>query len=400
MNAVEDRDPPLPRNVKALGWASLLNDVASEMVYPLLPQFLIQVLGGNKLYLGLIEGAADTAASLLKLGSGGWSDRLGSRKGFVVFGYALACLVRPLLAVIRVPWQLFAIRIGDRIGKGLRTSPRDAMIADSTTPEMRGRAFGFHRAMDHLGAALGPMLAAAFLWCWPGQLRWLFLLTLMPGLVIVPLLLFALREAPLDARESVGGTWTLAPFDRRFRIYLVAVLVFSLSNSSDAFLLLRAGELGVATPLLPLLWCVFHIVKSAGNSLAGRSVNRFGPRAMILVGWCLYAAIYALFGLATAAWHAWALFVGYAFFFALTEPAEKTLVASLVASQHRGLAYGWFHFAIGLATLPSSLLFGALYQQYGVLAAFGCGAALAVAAAGILLTVSLPPTPDVENRGA
>jgi predicted MFS family arabinose efflux permease len=220
---------------------------------------------------------------------------------------------------------------------------------------------------------------------------------LVPGLVIVPLLLFALRETPLGQREAAGGSWSLAPFDRRFRIYLVAVLVFSLSNSSDAFLLLRAGELGVATPLLPLLWCVFHIVKSAGNALAGRSVNRFGPRAMILTGWCLYAAVYVLFGLATAAWHAWALFLGYAFFYAMTEPAEKTLVASLVASQHRGLAYGWFNFAIGLATLPSSLLFGALYQRYGVLAAFGCGSALAVAAAGILLRVSLPRTSSEES---
>ncbi|HPM79077.1 MAG TPA: MFS transporter [Candidatus Anammoximicrobium sp.] len=398
MNAAEAKHPPLPRNVKLLGWASLLNDVASEMVYPLLPQFLVQVLGGNKLYLGLIEGAADTAASLLKLGSGGWSDRRGARKGFVVFGYALAGLLRPLLAVIWAPWQLLAIRVGDRVGKGLRTSPRDAMIADSTAPELRGRAFGFHRAMDHLGAALGPVLAAAFLWCWPGQLRWLFLLTLAPGLVIVPLLLFGLREAPPGGQEAARGSWTLAPFDRRFRIYLVAVLVFSLSNSSDAFLLLRAGELGVATALLPLLWCAFHLVKSAGNALAGRSVNRFGPRAMILVGWCLYAAVYLLFGLATAAWHAWALFLGYAFFFALTEPAEKTLVASLVDSDHRGLAYGWFNFAIGLATLPSSLIFGMLYQQYGALAAFGCGSALAVTAAGILLPVSLPRTPRVDSR--
>jgi len=389
MNAASDKPPPLPRNVKLLGWASFLNDVASEMVYPLLPQFLIQVLGGNKLTLGLIEGAADTASSLLKLASGGWSDRAGSRKRFVVFGYALASAVRPLLALIAAPWQLFAIRIGDRVGKGLRTSPRDAMIADSTAPDLRGRAFGFHRAMDHLGAALGPILAAVFLWCWPGQLRWLFLLTLVPGVVIVPLLLFGLRETAVGERAAVRPRWSLAPFDRRFRLYLAAVLVFSLGNSSDAFLLVRAGELGVATPLLPLLWCAFHIVKSAGNLLAGRSVNRLGPRAMIWAGWCLYALVYVLFALATAAWQAWALFLGYAFFYALTEPAEKTLVADLVDEEHRGLAYGWFNFAIGLATLPSSLLFGALYQRFGALGAFSCGAALALTAAAILLTVPM-----------
>jgi len=389
MSAASEKPPPLPRNVKLLGWASFLNDVASEMVYPLLPQFLIQVLGGNKLTLGLIEGAADTASSLLKLASGGWSDRAGSRKGFVVFGYALASAVRPLLALIAAPWQLFAIRIGDRVGKGLRTSPRDAMIADAAAPGLRGRAFGFHRAMDHLGAALGPVLAAVFLWCWPGQLRWLFLLTLVPGVVIVPLLLFGLRETAVGERAAVRPQWNLAPFDRRFRLYLAAVLVFSLGNSSDAFLLVRAGELGVATHLLPLLWCAFHIVKSAGNLVAGRSVNRLGPRAMIVAGWCLYALVYVLFALATAAWQAWALFLGYAFFYAVTEPAEKTLVANLVGDEHRGLAYGWFNFAIGLATLPSSLLFGALYQRFGAFGAFGCGAALALAATAILLTIPL-----------
>ena len=398
MNATPDKSPPLPRNVRLLGWASFLNDVASEMVYPLLPQFLMQVLGGNKLYLGLIEGAADTASSLLKLVSGGWSDRAGSRKGFVVVGYALASAVRPLLALIVAPWQLFAIRVGDRVGKGLRTSPRDALIADSTAPDLRGRAFGFHRAMDHLGAALGPVLAAAFLWCWPGHLRWLFLLTLVPGLVIVPLLVFGLRESV--AVEPAAGRlrWSLAPFDHRFRWYLAAVLVFSLGNSSDAFLLVRAGELGVTSVLLPLLWCAFHIVKSAGNLLAGRSLNRLGPRPMILAGWCLYAIVYVLFALATDAWHAWALFLGYAFFYAVTEPAEKTLVANLVDGEHRGLAYGWFNFAIGLATLPSSLLFGSLYQQFGAGGAFGCGAGLAIAAAAILVTMPTARPPKMGNH--
>jgi MFS family permease len=405
MSTCSSAPEKLPRNVKLLGWASFLNDVASEMVFPLLPQFLLQVLGGNKLHLGLIEGAADTAASLLKLWSGGRSDRVGARKGFVVFGYALAALVRPVIALIVAPWQLFTIRIGDRIGKGIRTSPRDALIADSTPAEMRGRAFGFHRAMDHAGAALGPVLAAGFLWCWPDQLRLLFLLTLVPGLIVVALLLFGLRESTRPSlfetrTESWRGsaTWTLAPFDRRFRLYLVALLVFTLGNASDAFLLVRAGELGVATACLPLLWCAFHAIKSVGNAVAGRSVNRLGPRAMILVGWLLYALVYLLFALATSAWQVWALFLSYAFFYALTEPAEKTLVANLVGGEHRGLAYGWFNFAIGIATLPASLLFGALYQQVGVLAAFGCGAALALAAAALLLAIPAAPS-TAESPG-
>ena len=177
MPSTDDCPAPrrLPRNVKLLGWASLLNDVASEMIFPLLPQFLITFLGGNRFQLGLIEGAADSAGSLVKLWSGGRSDRGGGRKPFVVFGYALAAMVRPLCGIIVFPWQLFGVRIADRIGKGIRTSPRDALIADSTEPEIRGRAFGFHRGMDHLGAAVGPLLAAAFLWCWPDALREMFL---------------------------------------------------------------------------------------------------------------------------------------------------------------------------------------------------------------------------------
>ncbi len=220
--------PSLPRNVKLLGWASCLNDIASEMIFPLLPQFLITVLGGNRFHLGIIEGFADSASSLLKLGSGAWSDRVAKRKGFVIFGYALAALSRPLIGVITAPWQLFFVRTADRVGKGIRTSPRDALIADSTAPDFRGRAFGFHRAMDHLGAAIGPVLAAAFLWFWPGQLRMLFLLTLFPGLLVVALLWIGLRETGVNAEPKDRLKLTLAPFDGNFRLYLLALVVFTL----------------------------------------------------------------------------------------------------------------------------------------------------------------------------
>lgn len=390
MNTEQHQQPssasqPLPRNVKLLGWASFLNDVASEMVYPLLPKFLLEVLGGNKFWLGVIEGAAESISSLLRPWAGGWSDRAASRKKFVVFGYSLAALLRPLLAVITAPWQLFGVRIGDRIGKGIRTPPRDAMIADSTAPEIRGRAFGFHRGMDHLGAAVGPLLAAAFLWFWPGELRTLFLWTLLPGVLVVILLWLGLREPKRGEQQSKPrGTWTLKPFGRNFRLYLAALAIFTLGNSSDAFLLVRAGELGVATWALPILWTVFHLAKSGGNMLAGRLVDRVGPRPMILLGWLFYAGIYAAFALAASAWQIWVLFLAYAVFYAVTEPAEKTLVANLVGPEQRGLAFGWFNFAIGIATLPASLMFGALYQAWGPLAAFGTGAGLALVAAAML----------------
>jgi MFS family permease len=379
--------PRLPRNVKVLGWASLLNDVASEVIYPLLSNFLINVLGGSKAWLGIIDGTAESVSSFVKLWSGSRSDRGGGRKWFVVAGYSLAALARPLTAVVAFPWQLFGIRIADRVGKGIRTPPRDALIADSTAAEIRGRAFGFHRGMDHLGAAIGPLLAAAFLWFRPDAMKELFLLTLVPGVLVVVLLLFGLHSPKTAAAAKQRQTWTLRPFGRGFRLYLVALIVFTLGNSSDLFLLTRADELGVAAWLLPILWCMFGLVKSGGNMFAGRVVDRIGPRPMILFGWLFYAGIYLAFGLATAAWHVWVLFVAYAIFYAITEPAEKTLVANLVGPEHRGLAYGWFNCAVGIATLPASVVFGILYETFGPLVAFGSGAGLALAAAMLLARV-------------
>ncbi|MGV3486631.1 MAG: MFS transporter [Planctomycetaceae bacterium] len=387
----------LPRNVKVLGGASLLNDTASEMIFPLLPTFLLTLLGGNRFYLGLIEGAADSIASLLKLWSGGRSDQAGRRKGFVLFGYALAAFSRPGIGLIVAPWQLFLIRIGDRIGKGVRTSPRDALIADSTESSMRGRAFGFHRAMDHLGAAIGPLLAAAFLYFWPGQLRTLFLLAILPGILVVCLIALGLQETPPQPETSRKPLQlTLKPFDKNFRRYLLALAVFTLGNSSDAFLLVRAGELGVPVAILPLLWCAFHVVKSSSNLLLGPAVDRLGARPFIFVGWFVYAGVYLGFGLANLAWQAWALFLGYALFYGMTEPAEKTLVATLVADDRKGLAYGWYNFSIGIVTLPSSLIFGALYQVFGALVAFGWGALLAVVAITLMSGVVEPRTDDSD----
>ncbi len=398
---MSDPAPParirsLPRNVKLLGLTSLVNDIASEAIYPLMPAFLLMVLGGSRFQLGVIEGVADSVASLLKLGSGGWSDRAGRRKGFVVFGYSLAAISRPLIGLATVPWHLFAIRTADRIGKGVRTAPRDALIADSTEPGTRGRAFGFHRAMDHLGAAVGPLLASAFLWARPGQLRALFLLTILPGLAVVAVVVFGLREARPEPTEQPREPLrlTLAPFGRNFRLLLLALAVFTLGNASDAFLLVRAGELGVPTLFLPLLWTIFHVAKSVGNLLAGRAVDRLGARPLIFVGWGVYALIYLAFAFATQAWHAWALFLGYAVFYALTEPAEKAMIADLVGPERKGLAFGWFNFAIGVMALPSSLIFGALYQGYGGPAAFGWGAALSGLAALMLAGVTAQPRPD------
>lgn len=384
--------PQLPRNVKVLGWASLLNDTASEMIYPLLPYFLINVLAGSRVYLGVVEGIADSVASLMKLWSGGQSDRAGRRKGFIVYGYSVPALVRPLTGLIFAPAQLFALRVVDRIGKGIRSSPRDALIAESTASSLRGRAFGFQRAMDNLGAAIGPLFAAGFLWLWPNELRTLFLLAIFPGMLIVGLLLWGLGEKPVSPQPQQQFQLSLQPFDRNFKLYLSTLIVFTLGNSSDAFLLVRAGELGVSPAILPLLWCACHITKSGSNLFFGHAVDRIGSRKGLLLGWLGFAGVYLAFGLARNSSDIWIYFLCYGFVCGLIEPAERALVAHLVGTERKGLAYGWYNFAIGIATLPSSLIFGAWYQSGGPLMAFGWGAALSLIAALLLRQVREPAT--------
>ncbi len=390
MNEEVKKEAPLtklPANVKLLGAASLLNDIASEMIFPLMPAFLLSLPGGSKTYLGLIEGVADSVASLLKLWSGAWSDRAGWRKGFVVFGYGVTALVRPLSGAALVPWHLFAVRVSDRIGKGVRTSPRDALIADSTDTSIRGRAFGFHQAMDHLGAAVGPVLATLFLLRWPDHLRTLFLLTIIPGLAVVALLVFGLKEVSANKPPPENLQLSLKPFGWHFRLYLAALFIFTLGNSSDAFLLLRAREQGVPDTYLPLLWCAFHVVKSASNLLAGKASDWLGPRPVLIAGWALFSAIYLAFALAANSWQVWLIFLTYGFVYSLTEPASKAMVTALEPSERKGLAFGWFNFAIGIAALPASVVCGWLYQNFGALTAFSWGATLAAVAALLLLLI-------------
>lgn len=380
----------LPRNVKLLSAASLLNDIASEMVYPLIPKFLLDTLGGSRFLLGTMEGLADSLASLLKIQFGTWSDRARGRKPFVVFGYLVAAIARPLHAGVTAASQLLLVRLFDRFGKGVRTAARDALIADSSPPSVRGRAFGFHRAMDHLGAALGPLLATLFLLAWPGQLRLMFLLTAIPGAMVVMLLWFGLREPKRHATVAEKEGPPSSRLEKNFVRFLVAMVVFTLGNSSDAFLLVRAEEVGVPGTYLPLLWCVFHIAKSLGNLFAGSWVDRWGPRFMLGVGWAFYAAIYLAFAFATTRGQVIALFLAYAAYYALTEPAEKTMVGMLVPQSRSGAGYGWFHGAIGLAAFPSSLIFGWFYERWGHPAAFAWGAIQAALATALLFAVQLP----------
>jgi MFS family permease len=385
----------LPRAVVVLGAVSFLTDASSEMIYPLLPIFLSSVLGAGALAVGAIEGAAESVASLLKLASGWWSDRASRRKPLVVAGYALASAARPLIGVTQSAWQVLGLRLTDRVGKGLRSAPRDALIADAVAPALRGRAFGFHRAADHAGAVVGPLIAFALLGAGL-SMRGVFLAAAIPAALAVLAVVVLVREPQREVPQALSSPTPLAPgrarLGRPFWTYLVVVLVFTLGNSSDAFLLLRANELGVPAAQIPILWAAFHVVKSLASTPAGALSDRVGRRPLIIAGWVLYAAVYLGFARANEGWHAWALFLAYGAFFALTEGVEKALVADLAPAQARGTAFGWYNLVLGIGALPASLVFGAVWQWAGAPAAFAMGAALSVVASVGLFVLVRPPS--------
>ena len=408
-DAPSGRNAPLSRNVKALGVVSLLADVASEMIYPLLPIFLSATLGASATFIGAIEGIADSTSSLLKLGSGWWADRVRRKKPLVVVGYLLSAAARPLLAFAAVPWHALAVRMADRTGKGIRTSPRDALLADSSEPTQRGRAYGFHRAMDNFGAVLGPLVAWLLYEMAQVPMRSIFLWAAVPGVLSVVVLLVFVRErrsAPELSGAARGATPGRGPespvispgsgtaLGGTFWRYLAVVFVFTLGASSDAFLLIRAQQLGVPVMLIPILYAMLNLVKAVSSTPGGALSDRYGRRPLIVAGWTLYAAVYLGFAFATAAWQAWALFAVYGLFFGLTEGTEKALVADLVPAARRGTAFGWFNFAVGIAALPASLMFGIIWDQAGPATAFSVGAALAaIATFGLLMVV---PTRKIQ----
>jgi MFS family permease len=378
-----------------LGWVSFFTDMASEMVYPLLPVFLTQVLGAGAMSLGVIEGVAEAANSALKIFSGWLADRSGSPKKLVLAGYGLASAVRPLIGLATGWPQVLAIRFADRLGKGIRGAPRDAMLADFAPPDARGRVFGFHRAMDHAGAVTGPLLATAFLYFSPGNYRTLFFLTIIPGIIVI---LFILRvPEPRRTLRGLGGRshthtpaapgqslWSLgAPF---FRAMFV-ILLFSLGNASDAFLLLRLSDLGVATVWIPLLWSALHVVKVLSSLAGGALSDRFGRRGLIALGWLWYACIYAGFGMVDSRGSLIAVFLSYGLYFGLTEGNEKAWVADMAPTHARGTAFGVYNAALGIGTLAASLIFGMIWTRISPHAAFLTGAALAVVASFLLFTM-------------
>lgn len=375
----------LPVTVVALGVVSLLTDLSSEMIYPLLPVFLTTVLGAGPQALGLIEGLAESAGSLVKVLSGKWSDRARRRKPLVVAGYSLAGAMRPLIGLAAGWPTVLLLRFADRVGKGLRTSPRDALIADETPPAQRGEAFGLQRSLDHAGAVAGPLVAAALLTFAGFSLRAVFLLAAVPAVAVVAVLVAWVKEAPrrtVGAPANLVGAWR--ELGRPFHVVLAALLVFTLGNSTDAFLLLRLSESGVSAAGVALLWSAFHVVKMISTYACGRASDRLGRRRMVLAGWSVYAAVYFAFALVGSRTAVIATFLFYGLYYGFAEPVERAWVADLVPPHLRGTAFGLYHGVIGLAALPASLLFGLLWQRFGAPAAFFTGAGLALAATVVL----------------
>ena len=392
----------LPRNVVAIGLVSLLNDASSEIIYPLLPVFLSVGLGASAAAIGTIEGLAESMSSLLKLFAGYFSDRLGKRKWLVVGGYALASLVRPFIGFASNWTQVLAIRLTDRVGKGIRTAPRDAMIADTVTHEQRGLAFGFHRAMDHAGAMIGPLVGYVLIALFVAnreaptapEFTTIFLVASVPAILAVLVAIFFMRETPVHVeRPKEIPKLSLRGFDSNFKRFLVILALFTLSNSTDSFLVLRASQSGVSFILIPLLWAAHHASKVVSSLYGGDLSDRLGRKRLIVSGWMLYAAVYAGFAFVSEPVSVWILFLIYGIYFGLAEGAEKALVADLVRPEQRGTAYGLYNLAFGITVFPASVLMGMIWDWQGPTTAFLISAGMGATAAALLF-IFVRPHPE------
>src|SRR5712692_548735 len=398
--------PPLPRQVKLFGWVSLLNDFASEMIYPLLPAFVTGVLGGGPQALGALDGAAEFAAAFVKLGAGRLADRPRLRGPMIVLGYFIAVVVRPVIAVTGAAWQVIGLRVVDRLGKGLRTPPRDALIADVTPAELRGRAFGLQRGMDHAGAVLGPILAWWLLASGTANVRAVIGWSIVPGVLVLVLASWAVRDRGGqgrlgevvevgEGRDRAGQpplTSSNLPKPSRSPA-LLAISFFYLLRMPDTLIILRSHELGVPVAVVPLLWATVHVVRSSSSFVGGAATDRLGPARTMWAGWLVYALLAAGMAHAGTAAAAWGLFLALGLVSGLTESPERALVARL-AGTHQGSGFGVYHGITGFAALVGGVALGGVFQRYGAGPAF-----LASAAGGLALVFAWPLFAGGWRRG-
>jgi len=362
------------RNVFVAGLVSFFMDVSSEMIYPLVPLFLANVLWVNKSVIGLIEGIAESTASLLKVFSGWFSDRIGNRKWLMAAGYGISTLSRPIVALATGWHHVMGSRFMDRFGKGVRTAPRDAIIAESTEKTHLGRAFGFHRSMDTLGAVFGPMLAFFLLGIFSNNYRWVFWLSMIPGAIAVLLIiLFITEKKKAFLSYTERPKLTLKHFDRRFKFFVLIATLFAVGNSSDVFLILRAQHIGVPVVMIPLIYLLFNLIYSISSIPAGIAADRFGRKRVILTGFILFAILYYGFAIAKDTRTIWILFGFYGLFMGLTEGVQKAFLATIIPSDFKATAFGIYNTAIGLAMFPASLIGGWLWDNISPSATFYFG---------------------------
>lgn len=395
MVRVKDERRRLQPQVILVSVMSLFNDSASEMIYPLLPVFLTTTLGATPFIVGMIEGSAEAVSSILKYFAGTFSDRLTRRKPFIITGYTLATISRGWIAVAGRWPSVLAARLLDRTGKGLRSAPRDALIADVTEPQNRGKAFGFHRAMDHTGAVLGPLLAMFFLDALHLPMRTVFMIAVIPGVIGIVMLTVWLKEnGATGFSPSTDGLKPVPPslLPARFWAALGAIALFSLANSSDVYLILQAHKAGVATGLLPLLWSAHHVIKSLFSTQASARSDRVGRKRMLIAGWAVYALVYFAFPFAHSLGMFLLLFLAYAIPFTLAEGTERAWISDFLPAEIRGKGFGFYYLTTGLFVLGGTAIFGALYQNVSPFAAFATGGILALAAAAAVAVQKPPAT--------
>jgi MFS family permease len=387
--------PRLPRAVYFFGATSLLNDLSSEMIYPLLPAFVTRTLGGGALALGVLDGLADSVAAGFKLVSGYLADRPRLRGPLVVGGYAAAAVIRPLIAMAGAAWHVVALRGADRVGKGIRTSPRDTMIAEVTAPAIRGRAFGVHRAADHVGAIIGPLTAAALI-ATGMTVRGVFWLAVIPGALAVVAAVLAVGDARKSAvrgqkSEGTRVTSDLSPLtpDPSFTPLILVLALAAFFRAPETLLILHAQDLGVSAAAIPLLWAALHVVRSGFSVPGGILVDHWGARRTLALGWLVYAGLAWAFARAATAGQAWAVFLAFGLVAALTESPERTLIARLAPGGRQGRGFGWYHGSTSIVALPGAALFGWIYEVRGGPFALVASAVVTLAAVGALALSSI-----------
>jgi MFS family permease len=388
-------------NIFFLGLVSLLTDISSEMIFTIMPLFVVNVLGGGAIAVGFIGGLSDGTDAILRIFSGRISDRIKQRKLLAVIGYGFSTMVKPFMLLANTWGATLAVRFGDRIGKGIRSSPRDALLADSLETEKRGRGFGIHRAMDTAGACLGLAIAAVIIYFFQGgglklelfTYQWLVAFGVIPAVMAVLVLLFFVHEkrkkfAVATAAQDAPSAKTSIKFDTRFKLFLLVMGIFTLGNSSDFFVILRAQDLGTSVLNITLMLVLFNITYALVSTPAGILSDKIGRRKVIALGWLIYALIYLGFALSNSVWLIWGLFAGYGVYYGITEGASKAFVADLVPAERRGTAYGYYNGVVGIALLPASILAGWLWDKINPATPFYLGSALAfVAMLGLMILV-------------